>query len=445
MSEIKLLPNQLLALKDTSKYKLISGGVGGGKTRLGTIYALLNVSKYPDALGCIVANTYGQLAKSTLKPFCELLNSMRIRWSYGIKPLGWCPNHQFVDWRNIFSIANGACIICSSAEREEIILGQQLAWVWMDEIRDSSRLMWSNLNSRLRDKNGPLTMMLTTTPAGRQHWAYQVFFENPIPNYSNFCLRTRDNHYLPENYANNVEAVVGKTMAAQELEGMWINATNSACFEFDRLKHVKEVSLSKDLPLILSADQNVNPMAATIIQFNKGKREVVVIDEIWIENNATTQKISQEFISRYAAWEGDVQFYCDATSNKRNTLGSPNDIEIMRQTLKSRFPSVRNGSDGRIRRQFDGIIAVNALLNPLIGEPRLKISPKCKYLIRDLEGLQWKPGTQSIDKGKPGTQSIDKENNPLLSHSSDTLRYVIAQNFPVMGDAISGFDQQPGD
>jgi hypothetical protein len=71
---------------------------------------------------------------------------------------------------------------------------------------------------------------------------------------------------------------------------------------------------------------------------------------------------------------------------------------------------------------MDGVWAVNGMLSPAIGEPRLLMDPKCKDLIRDMESLRW----------EAGTRKLDKDSNPKLSHLADALRYVIAQEFPVM-------------
>ena len=435
--QIALHANQLAVMASNAKAILASGGWGGGKTYVGTLWALKRISLYPDTLGLIIANSYSQLGKSTLKPLCELMDKIGIRWSYGVRPREWTASHVFPPggWDNVLSVANGACVICQSADNFEIMAGQNIGWCWLDETADTKLECFQLAESRLRDSRGPLDVLVTTTPplAGRSHWLYPLFFGEPeerLLNSQTFRLRTRDNPELPPDYADKLERMVGKTEAQSRLEGMWVSALSGCCFEFDRLKHVKALKLNLDLGLILSADQNVQPMGAVVVQVDRARRECRVLDEIWIENNATTRKCGEEFIRRYAAWNGDLTFFCDSTSNKRNTLGSPNDLEIMRQTLRARFPQARDASDHKIRLQFDGVVAMNAMLNPLVGEPRLFVDPKCKNLIRDLEGLRW----------EPGTQSIDKDSNPSLSHVSDALRYICGQYFSVMGRGVSGFD-----
>ena len=437
---ITLHQNQLVVMASQAGLILASGGWGAGKTYVGAVWALQRICKCPECLGLIIANTYSQLAKSTLKPLCELMDSIGVAWSYGVKPRGWTANQVFPPngWSNILSIGNGCCIMCQSADHFEPMAGMNLGWCWMDECQDTSFECFKLGQSRLRDKTGPMDTLITTTPplAGRSHWLYPLFFGEAgekLPNSETYTLRTRDNPELPADYADKIFAM-GATQAQACLEGLWINALANACFEFDRVKHVSNCSLDPHLPLILSADQNVQPYTGVVMQLNKQKREVKVLDEIYISDFGSTRKCAEMFISRFAAWDGDVQFYCDSSSVHRDTRESPNDMEIMRQVLKTKYPSARDASDHRVRRVFDGVIAVNALLNPLQGAPRITISPKCKNLIRDMEGLRWGPDNK-----------IDKKSNPLLSHCADALRYPIAQNLPVMGQSVSGLDRWPGE
>jgi hypothetical protein len=54
------------------------------------------------------------------------------------------------------------------------------------------------------------------------------------------------------------------------------------------------------------------------------------------------------------------------------------------------------------------------------GEARCFLSPRCKGLIRCLEGLTWKEGTSAPDKGLG------------LDHLPDALGYLIHSEFPII-------------
>jgi hypothetical protein len=64
---------------------------------------------------------------------------------------------------------------------------------------------------------------------------------------------------------------------------------------------------------------------------------------------------------------------------------------------------------------LDRIRKVNALLTNAMGEVGLEVSSKCKELIKDFEEVMYKTGSGVIDKLR----------DPLRTHASDALGYVI--------------------
>jgi hypothetical protein len=72
---------------------------------------------------------------------------------------------------------------------------------------------------------------------------------------------------------------------------------------------------------------------------------------------------------------------------------------------------------------------VNAKLRTANGETHMKVSPKCKELIKDLEEVVF----------KNGTTIIDKERDPKRTHLSDALGYLVWQE----GHSITRFGEQP--
>ena len=70
---------------------------------------------------------------------------------------------------------------------------------------------------------------------------------------------------------------------------------------------------------------------------------------------------------------------------------------------------------------------VNAMLLNQAGERRLRIAPKCKELIQDLERVHWRS-----DSNGNTVPLIDKS-DLLRSHVSDALGYMIYQEFGMKG------------
>lgn len=110
--------------------------------------------------------------------------------------------------------------------------------------------------------------------------------------------------------------------------------------------------------------------------------------------------------------------------------GTETDWSIMMQELSPHFPRVREASDGRTRPVWDGVQAVNSLLEPSLPPVRMLIDPRCTYLIRDLEQVAWKTGVDS-------NRELDKSDG-TLTHHADCVRYPVAQHFPVLAGSVIG-------
>jgi hypothetical protein len=73
----------------------------------------------------------------------------------------------------------------------------------------------------------------------------------------------------------------------------------------------------------------------------------------------------------------------------------------------------------------DRINCVNAMLRNQLGEHRLRIDPKRKELIKDLEQVCWK-----ADPHGNQLAALDKS-DPMRTHVTDALGYLIAREFPM--------------
>ena len=74
---------------------------------------------------------------------------------------------------------------------------------------------------------------------------------------------------------------------------------------------------------------------------------------------------------------------------------------------------------------IDRINSVNAMLLNAQGSRRLLISPKCRQLIKALDGLTYKEGSKIPD------------NRSGLDHITDALGYLIMGVFPIITKDLS--------
>jgi len=73
----------------------------------------------------------------------------------------------------------------------------------------------------------------------------------------------------------------------------------------------------------------------------------------------------------------------------------------------------------------DRINCLNAIIANARRERRLKVSPHCKQLIRDLEQVSWKNDANGNPIG-----DLDRSDR-MRTHTSDALGYLIASEFPM--------------
>jgi hypothetical protein len=443
-----LYPQQLAFYRSQDTAYLFCAGVGAGKTFTGAVWGFAQSQRFPQARGFIGANTYLQLSKSTLPPFWSLLRRHKIDFVYGkAPPPAWGWISPFPDHGNVISMRNGAQILTYSLDNFNAMRGIEVGWAWVDETRDTDPEAFGVLLERLRGfeevyPGHHYQIRVTTTPNGFD-WLYDKFAGEDkakrLPSSGFVTASSHDNPHNPPDYAQRIEAQLGRGLAKQQIYGQFVNLTTGRAYAFDRAKHIKPCAFQPRLPLVLGIDFNVSPLCAVVLQADPDGRYCWILDEIVIPDSAQTKDAAKEFARRYVklrVGEGKqsrqpaVHFYGDASGRARDTRGSESDLDLIAEVLDAAFDDVTDDTPSSNPRVVDRVNAVNALLDPSKGSPRLQIDPKCKTLIRDLEQVAFKPGTRELDKG-----------NGQLTHVSDALGYPITDLFPVTGTAASGYGE----
>lgn len=174
------------------------------------------------------------------------------------------------------------------------------------------------------------------------------------------------------------------------------------------------VSYNSNLPIVVSSDFNVDPMAWVVgHRYDNGLN---IFDELFLRNT-NTQKTLDELYSRYGEHKAGFEFYGDASGRARKTSADASDYIIIKnddrfEKLSIHYPK----ANPPIARRF---AACNALMCNAKKVRRLKIHPRCKNLIHDLKYRAYKEGSREPD---------DYGN---IGHITDALGYVIHRRFPV--------------
>jgi hypothetical protein len=156
--------------------------------------------------------------------------------------------------------------------------------------------------------------------------------------------------------------------------------------------------------------------------------EVHILDELALPDS-NTEAACQAFCERIGPWRYgspypiQIFIYGDATGSGRRSAASRTDWQIVENffahyhcIFTRRVPSANPPIKDRIN-------WVNGMLRNQAGDRRLAIDPRCKQLILDLGRVHW----QADGSGNMLT-NIDKS-DPMRSHTSDALGYMIAYEF----------------
>lgn len=355
---------------------LFCGGVGSGKTFTGAIWAIEMALNFPNCRGLITANTHSQLRKATLAELFSICDELGIKYKYLVNQ-----NRLFI---------HNTEILCYSMENPDNLAGPTVGWWWGDEVAFYRQLAFDKGSARVRDPKGPGQIKFTTTPNGF-NWLYEYFVEKANEKKRVVYSKTSDNTTLGEDYLDRLENQYDSKMAAQELDGQFVNMNSGQVYySFDRRRHVRQVDLQPQDLLMVGLDFNVHPLCGVFIA--KRGEMIYVVDELYLENSNTfeaSKEILKRFPQRY------IQVVADETGNRRRTSSNQTDHEIVRRSgldlLNFRNPSVKD--------RYNNI-------NRLLDKNYIKIHPRCKKLIKDLEQLTY------------------DNDDPLLSHISDALGYV---------------------
>ncbi len=179
----------------------------------------------------------------------------------------------------------------------------------------------------------------------------------------------------------------------------WVDWAEIPAYLFDRSVHVNERHAVFDplLPLDVSCDFNVAPMAWTIGQHRKDL--AWVLDEIRIDGGATTGQALDELIAKYPDPALHVHVYGDATGRSRDTRSHRSDYDIIEKRLGAHYHRFSVYVPRANPPVADRLNTVNGKLEPTLGDATYFLSPRAKHTANDFARTEKKAGTNALDKG----------------------------------------------
>ena len=413
--QIRLKSRQWTVFTSDARFRILVAGRRFGKTFL-SLVELCQAAWSPGRLAWYIAPTYKQAKRVAWKPLKQMTRPY------------WASKPNETDLR--IELTSGGTICLRGADNYDSLRGDGLDFLILDEYASIAREAWPEvLRPALADKKG--RALFIGTPRGYNHFYDLYQAKQDQPDWATFQFTTEEGgNVTPEELESATHELDERTYR-QEFQASFENlSAGLVYYAFDRTKNVEPCSYNPRLPLFWSLDFNINPMCSVIGQ-RDGDR-VYILDELALPDS-NTWAACEAFLERIGSWgrlsphSTHIRIYGDATGQSRHTTSSRTDWQIVREFF-GRYPypfDIRTQSSNPFVK--DRANCVNAMLHNQAGDRRLRIDPRCMQLILDFERVHWK-----TDVNGNALTDIDKS-DPMRSHVSDALGYMIAQEFSMRG------------
>ncbi len=439
MLDVKLLPKQWEVFEPSAgvdyDIALYQGGVGSGKTFLGTLTGLRVLSQNPGATWLVGADTYSRLAISTCDSYEQLLDAASIRYKFNrtdkiIRIPGW----------------DNARIIFKGLDDPQALRSVNGIGGHLEEASLITEAAYLEFLGRLRQaKSGtPIRVVLTTNPQTVKGWLFEHFVDrggiseqevrgNVIKvNRRRVIARTLDNPYVSDAFIASMRASYDDDMWRIMVLGEDGDYTKGLVCKGWSDANVEDTPYRPNLKLYLSCDFNVDPMSWVVAhRFNQ---EYHFIDEIVIENTNIVQT-AEEFANRYHGHKAGLIITGDASGASRSVASEkPNQTyyrilqnELTRLGFQNHSLDLRSANPIVEQRTA----AWNALVCSAAGVRRIKVDPKCKWLIYNCNNLKYIEGTSVI--WEPTRNQIEKDPKlKFTKHVWDAASYLTERYDPIV-------------
>jgi PBSX family phage terminase large subunit len=355
----------------------------------------------------VTAPTYGMLKSILEAPMVALAQEL------GLYRANNYSDHEL-------TLKNGGKVVFRSLDVPDRVRGLTISEAFCDEVAMCSRYSVDVVRGRLLSTGGRLTLI--TTPMGTSNWIYEDFFADGAEDANTEIVHFDifNNPTVTEDAVENLKTHYDPLLFRQEILGEWVNLLEHQVYHSFSRENVKDTVALPPLGyrVFVGVDYNLDKNPALLMWKDKTGK-VIVYDEIW--GSRTVADLGKRILERY----GEQVIICDDASGQARSQGDGRTNRQMLQQLGLGNIVATRRNPPRLERYAN----VNAYLENARGERMLEISSKCRHLIKDLERLAYRKGSDQPD-----------DRSGELGHASDALGYALSYIAP---DAGRRFDIAP--
>lgn len=386
---------------DTTENIMHAAGLGSGKT-FNLCQKLIRLSKLNRGYaGGILVPDYPSFKKDVKPTFEHIFETNNLK-----KHRHW--NYHQTDKFYSFSWTKQKLWVFS-AEKE--IAGPNLGYGGVNEF---SLCSWDRINEfvrRIRVQAPFKQRIFAGTPEDKYGWLQDyvtMMREQAEKDPKKFRIifgDTTENHHIDPDYYKTLEYMLDSKAIKVFKEGQILKLTGDLFYySFERKKNVTDQALFiPGYTVYANLDFNVGRMTCTFAHRNGQYDDF--FDEFELLGNSDTIQAAEEIKKRYGTQ--NVLLTIDSSGKNRKTSGA-SDYQLL---INAGFPKERI----RFKSQNPRFRERQLLVNGRMDKGFIRINPKCKITIKDLE---------HVEQNKLTFEKI-KDAKGKLTHASDTLDYFI--------------------
>lgn len=381
-----------------SPFPAIIGGLGSGKSRGGTMRAVIKLLKCKGSNVGYYMPTYDLLKLRAMPGVEDDLKMLGLQYKLN-------KNDYAIE------VAGYGAIYFRSYDRPERIIAYETAHSIVDELdtlpKEKASLVWRKISERNRSKCGePNTIGCVTTPdQGFSGFIYDKWYKKQQPGYEVIKAPTYSNPYLPDGYIDQIRANYDPLLADMYIEGEIVNLSDKKVYHFfDRTQHHSDREIVDGERIHVTIDFNIGGCCSNVYILDGNTP--IAVDEFVSHD-------TYDFVNNLNRYKGHkITVYPDASGKAGRTNATESDIEIIKGA--GYFVDAPN-SNPAVR---DRINCMNAKLSK--DEFRVN-TRKCPELTTALEHQGY------TDKGEPEKFS----EHPAIDDWVDGTGYFIHRKFPI--------------
>ncbi len=349
-----------------------------------------------------------------------------------------------ISYRRI-KLANKASIEVLGLDKPERIEGPPLDGFVGDEFGNFKPDVWSkNIRPALSTLERPGRADLIGVPEGKNHYFQLAENASEKDDWDIFTWHTDEIN--PEE-SKKAEGDLDTITFNQEYGGEFVSFKGRCYYTFNKDLNCppegERILYNPNYPIGLCWDFNRIPGTCTIsqelpppswlVKRNQGENRglaTCAIDEIFLQQDSHTEKLCELILQKWSHHKGLVKLFGDATGGAKRSSGiKGSDWDIIHNMLSPTFNILKQypRANPSIRVRINSVNSRMVATDGYIGSI---IDRKCKFLIRDFEGVT------CDDTG----DILKSDVKSLLTHISDGWGYMINKEHPLGGKAV--FTQQ---